>query len=80
MRAVIAAGIRVFVTACFRGTRTDERRIKNGACTARCCPLCRAEYRRRARERMRSRRELKRKLDHLLRRHRDCDCIACLPP
>lgn len=52
VRAVVAAGIEVTHVATFEGDRDDEKRIKTGARTAAFCPVCRAEYLRKARERM----------------------------
>lgn len=56
VRAAVASGARVLVVACFRGTRDEERRLKDGGTACRFCPLCRGEYNRKARDRMRARR------------------------
>ena len=43
IRAALAAGCKLSVTRVWRhGTRTDERRLKNGGGLSRHCPVCRA--------------------------------------
>src|SRR5512142_1788858 len=57
--AAVAAGCTVTMTASFEGTRDDERRIKKGGHGPSVCPVCRAEYNRRAAARMRRKRAAK---------------------